>query len=460
MLSYVPVDPPYLFRMGFSEDAGVYTFVVALVAGAVCGLAPVFRSSGVRLFEGLKSGGREGGGKEATRFRSGLIVCELALSTSLLIGALLMVKSFIVLQAVEPGFRSDGVMTTELSLRGVGDDASDEWVALGERLAGTIESKPGVETVGLTSHLPAGQSSRTWGLVPQDRARELGEDFQATVHAVFGDYFSAMGMPVRAGRDFTDLEKRGGGDVAIVSRGLADALWSEGRPLGRHLRASGDTDSPWLTVVGVVDDVDIGRDMVSFGEIPDVQLYVPYGESPTAELSVVVLGRGTRSALASAMQDALRAAAPGVPFSEILTMDDAIFRVRWVSSFFSRQLVVYALLATLIAGVGIYGLTADSLARRTRELAIRTALGAERGSLVRLILREAATLGGIGVFLGLGMSLAVTGFAASMFTGVGARDPVIFASVAVAVFAVIVAAAGPPARRATSVDPISALRTE
>lgn len=460
MLSYVPVDPPYLFRMGFSAEAGVYTFVVALVAGAVCGLAPVFRSSGSRLFEGLKSGGREAGGKEATRFRSGLIVCELALSTSLLIGALLMVKSFIVLQAVEPGFRSEGVMTTELSLRGVGEDASSEWVALGERLASTIESKSGVETVGLTSQLPAGQSVRTWGLVPQGRPRELGEDSQATVHAVFGDYFGAMGMPVRAGRDFTDLEKRSGGDVAIVSRGLADSLWSDVDPIGRHLRAAGDTESPWLRVVGVVGDVDVGRDMVSFGDIPDVQIYVPYGQTPTAELNVVVRGRGARSALASAMQDALRGAAPGVPFSEILTMDDAIFRVRWVSSFFSRQLILYALLATVIAGIGIYGLTADSLARRTRELAIRTALGAERGSLVRLILREATILGGIGVFLGLGLSLAVTGFASSMFTGVGARDPVIFASVAVAVFAVVVAATVPPARRASARDPISALRTE
>ena len=460
MLSYVPVDPPYLFRMGFSEEAGVYTFVVALVAGAVCGLAPVFRSSGIRLFEGLKSGGREGGGKEATRFRSGLIVCELALSTSLLIGALLMVKSFIVLQAVEPGFRSEGVMTTELSLRGAGADASSERVALGERLAGALASKPGVENVGLTSHLPAGQSLWTWGVVSQDRPQELGEDSQAAVHAVFGDYFGAMGMPVRGGRDFTDLEKRGGADVAIVSRGLADALWGDVDPLGRRLRAAGDTDSPWLRVVGVVGDVDIGRDMVSLGDVPHVQLYLPYGQSPTAELHVVVHGRGTRSGLASAMQDALRAAAPGVPFSEILTMDDAIFRVRWVSSFFSRQLIIYALLATVIAGIGIYGLTADSVARRTRELAIRTALGAERASLVRLILREAALLGGVGVFIGLGLSLALTGFASSMFTGVGARDPVIFGSVAVAVFAVIVFASVLPARRASGLDPISALRTE
>ena len=141
-------------------------------------------------------------------------------------------------------------------------------------------------------------------------------------------------------------------------------------------------------------------------------------------------------------------------------MDDAIFRVLWVSSFFSRQLIMYALLAIVIAAVGVYGLTADSVARRTRELAIRVALGAERASLVRLILREATILGSIGVFLGLGLALAVTGLTSSMLAGVGARDPVIFVSVAVAVVAVIVVAAVPPARRASGLDPISALRTE
>ena len=313
MLSYVPVDPPYLFRMEFSEEAGVYTLVVSLLAGAVCGLAPVFRSSGVRLFEGLKSGGREAGGKEATRFRSGLIVSELALSTSLLIGALLMLKSFIVLQAIEPGFRTHGVVTTELSLRGVSADTASEWVALGERLATTIASKARVETVGLTSHLPAGQRYRRWGLVPRDRPQELGEDVQAAVHAVLGDYFGAMGMPVAAGRDFTDLEKRGGADLAIVSRALAVSLWGDADPLGRHLRDRAD-DARWLTVIGVVGDVDIGRDMVSFGDIPNVQLYIPYGQSPTAQLHVVVYGQGPAGGLASALRESFRAAAPECRF--------------------------------------------------------------------------------------------------------------------------------------------------
>ena len=268
MLSYIPIDPPYLFRMEFSEAAGVYTLLVAILAGAVCGLAPVIRSSGARMFDGLKGGGREGAGKETTRFRSGLMVAELALSTSLLIGALLMVKSFVAAQAVEPGFRSEGVVTTEISLRGYGDDEPSEWVALGERLATTLASTAGVDAVGLTSHLPAGQSYRIQGIVPQDRPREPGEDVQTTVHAVLGDYFDSMGMRVTAGRDFTALEKRGGGDVAIVSAGLAESLWSDGDALGRRIQAARDDDAPWLTVVGIVNDIDTGRDMVTFADVP------------------------------------------------------------------------------------------------------------------------------------------------------------------------------------------------
>ena len=160
------------------------------------------------------------------------------------------------------------------------------------------------------------------------------------------------------------------------------------------------------------------------------------------------------------MRDSLRAAAPGVPFSEILTMEDTLFRVRWVSAFFSRQLLLYALLATLIAAVGIYGLTADSVARRTRELAIRLALGAERAGLIRMILRDATWLSGVGIALGLGLALAVTGLASSMFAGVGARDPVIYLAVAAVVLVVSVVATALPARRASRLDPIEALRTE
>ena len=169
MLEFVPVEPPYLFHMRASAIGGVYTFAISVFAGVVCGLAPVLRSSGARVYDALKSGGRESEGRESRRFRSALVVSELALSTALLIGALLMVKSFLALQAVDPGFRQDGVMTAELSLRGVAENDTEGWVRLAERLVTDLELRPGIERVGVASDLPASPSYRVWGLVARDR---------------------------------------------------------------------------------------------------------------------------------------------------------------------------------------------------------------------------------------------------------------------------------------------------
>ena len=460
MLAYVPVDPPYLFRMGFDPIAGVYTLVIAVFAGIVCGIVPVVRSSGARLYEALKTGGREGAGREKRGLRSMLVAGELALSTALLIGALLMVQSLAALRAQDPGFQTDDVLTAELSLRGVDEDDTPSYVRTGERILSGLSRVRGVIAAGATSHLPASNGYRIWGLVAQERdTPDADEDVQATVHAILGGYFETLRIPILAGRDFTDLEKREGGDLAIVSAGLADKLWGSRDVVGRRLRLSQYEEPKWLTVVGVTEDVRVGRDMV-VSDVPDVQLYIPYGQSPTTMLALVVRTPAPESEAAAAMRDVFRASAPGVPTSEVLTMDAAIFRVRWVSFFFSRQLALYALLATIIAAVGLYGLTADGASRRTRELAIRTALGAERSALVGLVLKESLVLGAVGVGLGLILSFGVTGFAASMFSGVSVRDPWTYAVVGMSLLLVSVVAALLPARRASLLDPVRALRSE
>ena len=209
MLEFVPVEPPYLFHMGASAIGGVYTFAISVFAGVVCGLAPVLRSSGARVYDALKSGGRESGGRESRRFRSALVVSELALSTALLIGALLMVKSFLALQAVDPGFRQDGVMTAELSLRGVAENDTEGWVRLAERLVADLESRPGIEGVGVVNDLPASPHYRVWGLVARDRTYGPGEDVAATVHGTLGDYFGTLAIPIVSGRELHRARETG-----------------------------------------------------------------------------------------------------------------------------------------------------------------------------------------------------------------------------------------------------------
>jgi putative ABC transport system permease protein len=461
MTAYIPVEPPYLFQMEFSPVTGIYTLAVAVFAGVICGLASVARHSGLRISEALKSGGeRESGPSTGGRLRRVLVIGELALSTSLLIGALLMVKSFIAMQSVDRGYRTDGIITAEVSLFGEGLDKPEERVAIIERLTAKLRDIPRVDRVGVSSQLPASQSNRIWGLVAQGRPYEPGEDVRAMVHGVAGDYLETLEIPLTSGRTFTAGEIRNGGKVAIVSQGLAEQLWGSVDPMGRQFRAARGPEEEWLTVVGVVGDVDYGRDLVIIGQFPEVQMYLPYRELPSNSMAMVIQTKSPPEQTAPAMRSAIREAAPGVPLSEILTMDDSIFRVRWVSNFFSRQLAVYALLATAIAALGLYGLTADSVGRRKRELAIRVAVGADRRDLIRLIVKEALFLGGVGVALGILMASAMTRFGSQILIGVSATDPVVFSAVSLLLLAVTVVAAYVPAQRATALDPTPALRAE
>ena len=324
------------------------------------------------------------------------------------------------------------------------------------RLTEAFADLPGVERVALTTTLPASRRNFIWSLVAEGRTYDPGEDVAATTHSVYGDYFGTMGIPIVEGRDFTETEKRNGGEVAIVSQGLARKLWGEGSPLGQRFKRARDADAPWRTVVGVVGDVDIGRDMTT-GDLPDVQIYHPYGELVFSPVVVAIRASAPIETIAERMREAFRSAAPGAPASEILTMGEAVFRVRWMSRFFSRQLAIYAAIATIIAAMGLYGLTADSVSRRTREMAIRVALGAERSGLMRLVVGDALKLGAAGVVLGLVLAFGTTGFASQALLGVGARDPMVFSGVGIAV---IVLAALLPARRASTLDPNEALRTE
>jgi predicted permease len=455
MLDYVPVEPPYLFHMSFSPEAGIYTFFVSLLAGLTCGLVPVVRSSGLRLHDALRTGGREtGAGLAGKRARGTLVVAEIALSTFLAAAALLMVRSFLALQAAEPGYESSGVLSAELSFEG-----KESRVGLAERVIRELSAIRGVEVASGVSRLPASQSNQMWEVRAEGRDRESEDAVLATVYGVLGSYFDTLRMPLVSGRAFTETESREGGNVVVVSEGLARALYGSTDVVGRRLAGARAAEPDWYRIVGVVRDVDIGRDMVD-SELPSIQIYHPYGNTPSDTLVVVVKARGNVALLSSSFRDAVRRAAPGVPLSEVLTLDDAVFRVRWVSRFFSRQLIGYAFLAVLITMVGLYGLTADSVVRRTRELAIRFALGANEHRLVGLVLREAVVLGAVGVGLGLLLALGLGQLASRMFVTVSARDPVTLGIVGVSLFAVTVLAALLPARRAVRLDPITALRME
>lgn len=460
MLAYVPVEPPYLFQMGFSLEAGIYTLLASMVAGFACALAPMVRSSGSRIYEALKSGGRQSaGGASGHRARSALIVTEIALSTALVAVAFLMVQSFLALQATDPGFEPEGVLTAELALENEELASPRARVALAERLVSGLAALPGTESAAAVSRLPASQSNQMWEIRAEGTDRETIEPVAVTVHSIVGNYFKTLGIQLIEGRSFAEAEVREGADVVVVSEGLARRLWGDTGVIGRRLGGARMSEPQWYRVVGVVRDVDIGRDMVN-SDLPTIQLYQPFASNPSRALAVAVRMRGPTQAEADVLRKTVRRLAPGIPLSEVLTMNDAIFRVRWVSRFFSRQLVIYAMLAILIASVGLYGLTLDAVVNRTKELAIRLALGADRSQLVLLVLREAFFLGATGIVAGLVLTFVFAHTASSMLVSVSTRNPLPLAIVGSVLFLVLLSAAFHPARRASRLDPITALRTE
>jgi putative ABC transport system permease protein len=460
MVGWVPVEPPYLFTMTLNLRVGIYTLLASAASGIVCGLAPLLGGAD-RVLEALKDGRAvTGEGRTARWGRRVLVVGELALSTALVAAALLTIRSFVALREVDRGYRTQGVEEATLSF--AERDSPEARIGQARRLLSALQQIPAATSVGLTSALPVSPWYVRWELVPFGQGDSPDKSVAATAHAIAGDYRRALGIPLVAGRDFSENEvwDHGGADVALVSAGLARQLWGAADPLGRRLRAREGDRGSWLTVVGVVGNVDYGRDMVTFGAFPDVQIYLPYGRLPMASLSAVVSAGSAAGALVPDVRSAIQRGVPGVPFSEILPLEQAILRQRWASGFFSRLLGVYAFAAIIIAAVGLYGLMAETTSRRTRELGVRLALGARRRSIVQLIAGEALRMGIVGVGLGLALTLAVSRLGAAMFPLVDASDPTVFATVAGALLMVSLVAAALPAWRASGLDAAEILRAE
>ena len=250
--------------------------------------------------------------------------------------------------------------------------------------------------------------------------------------------------------------------MAVVSQSLSQRLWPGDDPLGRRFRAPLVGDGAWLTVVGVAGDVDVGERMVQVGGPSRAHAYFPFFEAPTTigSWSLVLRSTASLETLAATLRGELRSFAPGVPVYDVLSMKQLIWELQWVTRMFGQMMAMYAAMALLVAALGAYGVCADAVARRTREIAVRSALGAARSDLLRLTMKEGLVLGAVGIGLGLGLALAVTRFGASMLLGVSTTDPAVFSLVAVVLGVVSALATYLPARRAAGIDVVAALRGE
>jgi putative ABC transport system permease protein len=446
---------------GVRVDLGVLAFtgLVSVLAGVAFGLAPALQVSSPDLNETLKAGGRSGdGGGRGGRLRSALIVAEVALSLVLLAGAGLLVKSVVRLRAVDAGFNTSNLLTMNLALPSSRYRDGAAQASFFEGLTRQIESLPGVEAAGFTSVLPLSGNFDGRALVVEDKPVPRGQETSVDLYVATPGYLRAMQIQLVDGRAFDEHDTADRAPVALVGETAARKLWPGQTPLGRRVRFPGSEKNPqpWRTVVGVV------RDVKQYGLDREdaMQLYLPEAQYPTSFMTMVVRSKSDTAALLGAVRREVGAADKELAVFNVATMEQLLADSVALRRFSMLLLGVFAAVAVALAGVGIYGVISYSVAQRTREIGVRVALGAQRRDVLRLVLGRGLGLVGAGIALGLAGALAVTHVISSLLFGVGARDPLTFAAVAALLAFVALLACLAPARRATKVDPMVALRYE
>jgi len=425
----------------------------------VFGLAPALQAGRLNLQEALRDGARGSGqsGKRA-RLRNGLVIVEVAMALILLVGASLFVRSFLNLQSASPGFDTKPLLTARFFMSG-GSYATDDLKAQRvEDVARRIEALPGVTSVFASNFVPLDAGGGSGKAIVDGRAFPPGEEPTILFTAVTPHLYKTMGMPILRGRDFTDSEGVGKTPVAVINETMAKKLWPGADAVGRRFRLVERDANEWFTVIGVGPDI---RMFDMDDDTPDFSVaYVPYRFSGFANIGVTVRAAGDPAGLAGAVRNAIRSSDSTLPIFNIRTMEDLRREGFWQFRLFGFMFGIFGAAALFLAGVGVYGVLSFSVSQRTQEMGVRIALGAKQSDVLRLVVRQGVTLAAVGVLLGLVGAFGITRVIRSLLYNVTPTDPLSFGGVALFLAAIAVLASYLPARRATNVDPIIALRNE
>ena len=437
--------------------------VVAIIAvGSALAVAaiPALQADGSRVFADIKEGSRTVTGARQGRIGRLLVVSELGLALVLLIGAALMVQSFRARQDMDPGLELRPALTTRLVLSGETDADGLKRAELLQELARRVRALPGVEQAGFASSLPfsdpqaGGWASRRFEV---DGHPVEPEKLPRAVYASASTgYFEATGIRLRLGRFFDTAEEEEGRPVVVVSEDLARS-WGGADPIGQRLRVQG---GPWLRVVGVVQQTRESGDMVLAGDKPPSQIYIPYRLDPSSAVSLVVRTSAEPEALSGALRATLRALDPGLPLGQVYSLAESRRRANWVAERWGSMMTKVAMLALLLAALGVYGVVSHMVSQRTHEIGLRMAIGASRRDVVGLVVRQGLRLALQSAVAGLLAALAFSRALSSLLFGVSATDPLIFGGCAAVLTLAALAASSAPALRAARLDPLVALRNE
>jgi len=467
LVSLSPASIPRLNEIALDARVVAVTLGVSLLTGFLFGLAPAMQFSKPDLNETLKDVGRSStNGRQKQRLRSLLVISELALSVVLLVGAGLMIKSFMRVQGADPGFNSENLLTMRLSLPRSKYPDFNKQTRFFQELLSRIQAQPSVQSAAAINALPLSGSTADRSFRIEGRVLNPGEPGpDEELRFVSSGYFSTMGIPVLRGRDFTERDNSEAPRAAIVNRALADRYWPGDEALGKRIAYSGlgEGKPNWCEVVGVVGNVKHGGPDTP----PKPEVYLPYLQplftsdtSVIGPMYLVVRSATPPSGLTAAVRGEIGSLDANQPVSNVKTMEERLSTALAQRRFNMLLLGIFAGVALLLASIGIYGVMSFAVTQRTRELGIRMALGASASNVLALVLGQGLVMTFIGVLGGLAASFVLTNLIHSLLYEVSATDPLTFAAVSVVLIAVALVACFIPARRAMKVDPMVALRHE
>ncbi|HSO74371.1 MAG TPA: ABC transporter permease, partial [Blastocatellia bacterium] len=455
-----PDNIPRLDEVGVDGRVMAFTFFVSLMAGVVFGLAPALRATRVDLHETLKEGGRSsdvgGAGRGHLQPRKLLVISEVALSLVLLIGAGLLIRSYRHILNSNQGFNPHNVLSMRLLLPAARYPNAESITTFHKRAGERIKALPGVESVAATYSLPMSTVALAWEpiVIEGYTPRTAHESIISNVRIVGQEYFRTMGVPLVEGRLFDDRDRKGEPETVIVDEALAERFWPNETPIGKRMKRGGS--DTWRTVVGVISDA---KEYSSEKE-PPIAVYYPFEQIAARNIYLVVRTASDPNQMAGAATKEIQTVDPELAVFDVSSMEERLNDSLARRRFSMLLLGGFAAVALMLAAIGIYGVMSYSVNQRTHEIGIRMALGAQRTSILRLVIQQAMILVSVGIAIGLAGAFALTRVMSSLLYGVSATDRFTFIAVAVVLGGTALLASYVPALKATKVEPMVALRCE
>jgi putative ABC transport system permease protein len=456
LIAWLPADLPRVSEIHVDARVLAFGLVLSVLSGVIFGLAPAWHSTESRLAEALEGARGAGENRTSHRARNIFVVAETALAIVLLVGAGLLIRSFVRLQQVNVGFNPARLLTAQVGLPRAQYARPEQWISFYKQTLERMNALPGAQGAAVAVPLPLSDSYINLAFAIEGRPpRSRSESPTADFVAISPNYFRVMQVPLLRGREFSEADSESAPKVCVISSSLAQQLFPNESPLGQRIVIGYPTDAS-REIVGIVGDV---KDS-DLAARESAQIYAPFVQNPFWAADIAVRAHGNPSALSGALREQIRAIDSALPVADVQPMAEVIGASVAQPRFRTTLLGLFGAAALLLAAIGIYGVLAYTVAQQTREIGIRMALGADPARVLRLVLARGLRLAGVGTLIGVLAALMLTQFLKSLLFGVSATDPITFAAVAGLLFAVALLACYVPARRAMRVDPIVALRYE